>query len=170
MCANGNASDVTRRKDYRDVVVTHINEDGKLMLQQIGTSSTGALEELMRAFKSFHLNRANAEALPGAPKVGDIVAAQFSADNEWYRARVRRVDRDAKKADLLYIDYGNSESLPWSKLRPLTQSQFAVTRLKGQAVPAVLSFLQLPVAAQYLKETIDYVQLKPGETVLANWE
>lgn len=156
--ANGDSAETSRRKDYRDVFITHINrEDGKLMLQQIGTSTTGALTELMRAFSSFHLNKANATPLSGIPKVGDIVSAQFSADKQWYRARVRRVDRAANTVDLVYIDYGNSEQLPISSLRPLSQPQFSVSKLKGQATPAVFSFIQLPMAPQYLAETIEYL-------------
>lgn len=156
--ANGDSAEAPRRKDYRDIYITHINrEDGKLMLQQIGTSTTGALTELMKSFSSFHLNKANATPLPGPPKVGDIVSAQFTADKQWYRARVRRVDRAADTVDLVYIDYGNSEQLPISSLRPLTQPQFSTNKLKGQATPAIFSFIQLPAAPQYLAETIDYL-------------
>lgn len=166
---NSEATEAARRKDYRDVVVSHINEDGKLMVQQIGTGTTGALTTLMQAFRDFHLNKANAQPLPGPPKVGDVVSAQFTEDKEWYRARVRRVDRDAKKVDVLYIDYGNSESLPWSSLRPLTQPQFSVQKLKSQATPAVLSFLQLPIAPQYLQETVGYMrELTDGREMVAN--
>lgn len=165
----GDSTDATRRKDYRDVTITHVTEEGKLMLQQIGTSTTGALTELMKSFASFHLNKANASPLSGPPKVGDIVSAQFTADKSWYRARIRRVDRETKKADVLYIDYGNGETLPWSSLRPLTQSQFTTQKLKGQATPAVLSFVQLPAAPQYLHDTIDLLfELTEGKQLVAN--
>ncbi|KAK5405742.1 hypothetical protein LTR06_008809 [Exophiala xenobiotica] len=151
-----NGESVERRKDYRDVMVTHVDEAGKLKIQQIGSGTTG-LTELMNAFKSFHLNKANEQPLAGPPKVGDVVAAKFTADNEWYRARVRRVDRDGKKVDVTYLDYGNSETVPWSRLRPLTQAQFSTQKLKPQATDAVLSFLQLPAAQQYLRDTVDFI-------------
>lgn len=165
---NGAAPGTERRKgDYRDVIITHINEDGKLMLQTIGTNTTGALEEMMKSFSSFHLNKSNATPLPGPPKVGDIVSAQFTDDKQWYRARVRRVDRDAKKAELIYIDYGNGETLPWSSLRPLTQPQFSTQKLKAQAVAASLSFIQLP-SPQYLPDTIQYLfDLTEGRQLVA---
>jgi len=165
---NGTTTAAERRKgDYRDVVVTHINEDGKLMLQTINTNTTGALEELMKAFSSFHLNKSNATPLPGPPKVGDIVAAQFTDDKQWYRARVRRVDREGKKAELTYIDYGNGETLPWSSLRPLTQPQFSTQKLKGQAVPASLSFIQLPTPS-YLPDTIRFLfEVTAGRQLVA---
>lgn len=165
---NGAAPAAERRKgDYRDIIVTHINEDGKLMLQTIGTNTTGALEELMKSFSSFHLNKSNATPITEPPKVGDIVSAQFTDDKQWYRARVRRVDRDNKKAELTYIDYGNGETLPWSSMRPLTQPQFSTQKLKGQAVPASLSFIQLP-SPQYLPDTIRYLfELTEGRQLVA---
>ena len=163
---NGTAAE-RRKGDYRDCLITFINDDGKLMLQTIGTNTTGALEEMMKSFGSFHLNKSNATPLAGPPKVGDIVAAQFTDDKQWYRARVRRVDREGKKAELTYIDYGNGETLPWSSLRPLTQSQYSTQKLKGQAVPASLSFVQLP-SPQYLPDTIRYLyELTDGRQLVA---
>ena len=150
------AETTSRRKDYRDVLVTHVDETGKLKLQQVGPG-TAALTELMNAFKSFHLNKTDDQPLPGPPKVGDIVAAKFTVDNDWYRGRVRRVDREGKKVDITYLDYGNSETIPWSRLRSLSQPQFSTQKLKPQAVDAALSYLQMPTSQQYLPDTVNYV-------------
>ena len=165
---NGNSAEPSeRRKDYRDVVVTHVDETGRLKLQQVG-SGTVALTDLMSAFKSFHVNKANDQPLPGPPKVGDTVAAKFSADNDWYRAKVRRVDREGKKVDVTYIDYGNAETVPWSKLRPLSQPQFSTQKLKPQASEAVLSFVQLPTNEEYLRDTTGYLMDHGDRELVAN--
>lgn len=166
---NGEAAEATaRKKDYRDVVVTHIDETGRLKLQMIG-SGTAQLTELMNAFKSFHLNKANSQPLSGPPKVGDLVAAQFTVDNEWYRAKIRRVDREGKNVDVSYLDYGNSETIPWSRLRPLTQPQFSTQRLKPQAVDAVWSLLQLPSSSHYLADSISFMtEQTEGRELVAN--
>ncbi|KAJ5134567.1 RNA-induced silencing complex nuclease component Tudor-SN [Penicillium atrosanguineum] len=146
-----------RRKDYRDVTVTYVDPaSGKLKLQQIG-SGTSALTELMSAFRSFHLNKANDTPLPGPPKAGEWVAAQFSEDGDWYRAKVRRNDREKEQAEVVYIDFGNSEILPWSSLRPLTQPQFTSQALRPQAVDAALSFLQFPTSPDYLEDAVAFV-------------
>ncbi|KAH8588430.1 hypothetical protein B0O99DRAFT_525023 [Bisporella sp. PMI_857] len=146
-----------RSRDYRDVVVTNIDpETGKLNLQIVGTG-TSALETLMSQFKSFHLNPTNNKPLSGAPKTGDYVAAKFSEDGQWYRARVRGNDRATQESDIVYIDYGNSEKVAWSKLRPLSQPQFSPQQLKPQAVNAILSFLQLPPSKDYLDDAIRYI-------------
>ncbi len=155
--ANGDAKEpATRPPDYRDVVVTHVDDAGRFKLQQIGTG-TAALTELMSSFRTFHLNKANDTPLSGPPKAGDFVAARFSEDNEWYRARIRRNDREAKKSEVVYIDFGNSETIPWSRLRPLTQPQFSAQKLRPQAIDAVLSFVQLPAAANYLQDSVAFV-------------
>ncbi|KAK6335863.1 hypothetical protein TWF730_003238 [Orbilia blumenaviensis] len=146
----------TKRQDYRDVVVTNVDETGKMKVQLVG-SGTDQLEKMMAEFRNFHLNKSNATPLSGPPKVGDIVAAKFSEDGEFYRARVRRVDREAKKADVLYVDYGNSETVPFTSLRPLTQPQFSTTKLKAQAVDAVLSFCQFPGSDMYINDAKHYL-------------
>ncbi|KAF2398049.1 hypothetical protein EJ06DRAFT_583878 [Trichodelitschia bisporula] len=157
--ANGNATAepaAPREKDYRDVVITHVDESGHLKVQQVG-QGTAALTELMTSFRNFHLNKANDKALPGAPKVGDFVSAKFS-DGNWYRARVRRNDREAKKAEVLYVDYGNGETVPWSELRPLDGEKFGTAKLRPQAVDATLAFVQLPGAPNYLADAIGFVR------------
>lgn len=148
----------TRRKDYRDVMVTYVDPTtARIKLQQIG-AGTSALTELMSAFRSFHINKLNDTSLPGPPKAGDFVAAKFTEDGEWYRAKIRRNDREKQQAEVLYIDYGNSEVLPWSALRPLS-AQFSTQKLRPQAVDAVLSFIQFPVnLPHYLEEAVSYIE------------
>ncbi|KAI5283928.1 hypothetical protein KEM54_001721, partial [Ascosphaera aggregata] len=148
------ATEVQRATDYRDIVVTNIESDGKLKIQQIG-SGTAALTEMMSSFRDFHLNNAN-DKLPGPPKAGDFVSARFTEDNEWYRAKVRRNDREAQTSDVVYIDFGNQETIPWSRLRPLAP-QYSAQKLKPQAWDAVLSLVQFPATKEYLTEATSYL-------------
>jgi staphylococcal nuclease domain-containing protein 1 len=155
--AKGDSSaTIPRKEDRREVVVTNVDEAGKLKLQIIGTG-TSKLEVLMAQFKTFHLKPSNATALPGPPKAGDYVAAKFTEDGQWYRARIRSNDRPAKEAEVVYIDYGNSEKIPWSRLRPLSQPEFSTQELRPQAVDAVLSLVQLPTSKDYLEDSIRYI-------------
>src|SRR5262249_5811634 len=121
-------------------------------------SGTSQLQSLMDQFRSFHLSSSSSsKALDPAPKAGDYMAAKFSADGSWYRARVRRNDRENKRAEVLYIDYGNSEVLSWTDLRPLGKASFGVAALKPQATDAVLSFCQLPASPEYLGDAIAWL-------------
>ncbi|KAL1974683.1 hypothetical protein VTN31DRAFT_4887 [Thermomyces dupontii] len=153
--SNGDAATESRRRDYRDVMVTHVDpETGKLKLQQIG-AGTSALTEMMNAFRAFHPN--NDRPLPGPPKAGDVVAARFTEDDEWYRARIRRNDREKQQAEVVYVDYGNSEVIPWSRLRPLND-QFSLQKLRPQAADAVLSFIQFPSSREYLQDAVHFLE------------
>ncbi|KAI0476527.1 tudor domain-containing protein [Xylariaceae sp. FL0804] len=156
--------------DYREVVVTNLDSNGKLKIQEIG-KGTSALEILMNEFKKFHLDTKNSKPLGNAPKTGEYVAAKFSADGQWYRARVRSNDRSAKAAEVVFIDYGNSEMQPWSNLRPLDQPQFNTQKLKAQAVDAVLSFIQLPTATDYFHDAIDFIaEATDGRSLVASFD
>ncbi|KAI1827739.1 putative transcription factor [Xylaria intraflava] len=165
-------SEATDKKaaDYREVVVTNVDSNGRLKIQQIG-GGTSALEIMMNEFKKFHLDSANNRPLSNPPKTGEYVAARFSADNQWYRARVRSNDRTAKVSEVVYIDYGNSERIPWSSLRALDQPQFTVQKLKGQAIDAMLSFIQLPTATDYFRDSIDLIaEVTDGRTLVASFD
>ncbi|PWI70131.1 transcription factor [Purpureocillium lilacinum] len=159
-----------RPTDYRDVMITNIDSNGKIKIQEIG-KGTSALETLMNEFRKFHLDSKNNKPLGDAPKTGDFVSAKFSADGQWYRARVRANDRAAKVAEVMFVDYGNSEKVPWSSLRSLDQGQFGTQRLKAQAVDASLSFVQLPTGADYFDEAIGYIaELTEGKRLVGSFD
>ena len=69
------------RKDYRDVLITHIDPTtAHLKLQIISPSTTGALNTLMSSFSTHH--RSTTTTLPTPPKTGDIVYAPINHDNQ----------------------------------------------------------------------------------------
>lgn len=49
------------------------------------------------------------------------VAARYSIDNSWYRAKIINLP-EPRMVTVFYIDYGNSETLPWNQLRVLEKS------------------------------------------------
>ncbi|KAM7211590.1 nuclease domain containing protein [Rhypophila decipiens] len=157
-------------EDYRDIIITNIDyETGKLKIQEVG-KGTAALTTLMNEFKKFHTDPKNNNPIKDNPKTGDYVAAKFTQDGDWYRARIRSNDRAAKVAEVVYIDYGNSEKQPWSKLRPLDQ-QFNVQRLKAQAVDAQLAFVQLPQSPEYLKDAVDFIyDVTEGKNLVGSFD
>ncbi|KAF1822325.1 uncharacterized protein K489DRAFT_381073 [Dissoconium aciculare CBS 342.82] len=143
-------------RNYKDVVVTYVDPStARVKLQLIGSGKSN-LDTLMKEFASFHISPGNGQPLAQPPKAGDVVSAKFTQDGVWYRARVRRNDRENKTSEVVYIDYGNTEMQPWSALRPLNADKFGINRLKAQAVDAALSFLQFPTTSpQYLVESVN---------------
>ncbi|KAM0515699.1 hypothetical protein ACHAPE_005777 [Trichoderma viride] len=156
--------------DYRDVIITNIDGNGRLKIQEIG-KGTAALESLMSEFRKFHIDSKNSKPLADAPKTGEFVSAKFSADGQWYRARVRANDRTAKQSEVVYVDYGNSEKIAWSSLRSLEQTKFGVQKLKAQAIDASLSFVQLPTAAHYFEDAVGLIyELTEGKRLVGNFD
>lgn len=83
-----------------------------------------------------------------APAAGATCAGRFTADDQWYRVAIDRVDKAALAAggdpaayECFFIDFGNSEKLPASRLAPLPASAVSVPPL---AQPAVLDALKVP--------------------------
>ena len=93
-----------RKVKYENVVVTEITPDLHFFTQ---VQENGAkLESLMSKL------RQDFQAQPPVsgsytPRRGDICAAKFSEDQEWYRAKVDRVQ--GANCLIKYIDYGNTE-------------------------------------------------------------
>uniref|UniRef100_A0A8B9IUA0 Tudor domain containing 1 n=1 Tax=Amazona collaria TaxID=241587 RepID=A0A8B9IUA0_9PSIT len=75
------------------------------------------------------------------PPVGNVCCAQFTEDNQWYRAAVvAYVSEEAVVAE--YIDYGNSEVLPLTRLRPVIPR---LTDLPAQAIRCTLAGVKRPL-------------------------
>ncbi|KAL8676648.1 MAG: hypothetical protein Q9186_006847 [Xanthomendoza sp. 1 TL-2023] len=155
------ASSAPAKKDYRDIIVTHIDPATcALKFQHISPAASHALSTLMSAFRTFHLSPSSSSSSDTAPKTGEILAGKFSEDGEWYRARIRRNDRDAKTSDVLFIDYGNSEMVPWKDIRPLGPAEkFGTGKLKAQAMDAQLSFCQFPTGnKEYMDDAVAFLR------------
>ncbi|KAL8716401.1 MAG: hypothetical protein Q9220_000308 [cf. Caloplaca sp. 1 TL-2023] len=164
---NGSSSSTSAlptKQDYRDITITHVDPSTcALKIQHISPTASHALSTLMSAFRTFHLspsNASNAYTASTPPKTGDILAAKFSEDASWYRARIRRNDREAKTSEVLFIDYGNTEMVPWTSIRPLgPQDRFGTNKLKAQATDAVFSFLQFPTGnSMYMSDAVDFLR------------
>ncbi|NXN16658.1 TDRD1 protein, partial [Indicator maculatus] len=103
------------------------------------TQNACQLAELQRS-----LNQ-HCEKLPSSPTfrpaAGDVCCAQFTVDNVWYRAAVTAcVSEDTVTA--VYIDYGNSEVLPLSRLRPMIPR---LMDLPAQAIKCTLAGIKPPL-------------------------
>ena len=59
----------------------------------------------------------------GLLREGMVVAAEYSADGQVYRARITKID--LPKIHVRFVDYGNSEAVLWSKIYKLTDDCLA---------------------------------------------
>ncbi|WRT67103.1 uncharacterized protein IL334_004069 [Kwoniella shivajii] len=134
--------------DYLDVYVSSVKEDPfTFSVQILDNDSVASLEKLMSDFSLHHKQPTSSSPAGFTPRTGDLVSAKFTEDNQWYRAKVRKSSVIKKEALLYFIDYGNEETLPFSRIRPL-DSKFKT--LPGQAKEARLSFVKLvPRSSEY---------------------
>ncbi|KAM9197134.1 tudor domain-containing protein 1 [Dugong dugon] len=68
------------------------------------------------------LEYCNAQKSPPSysPRIGDACCAKYTSDDLWYRAIVLGTSEAYVK--VLYVDYGNIETLPLSRVQPITTS------------------------------------------------
>lgn len=68
----------------------------------------------------FYQNQSSKTDLLLEVKPGMFCCAQFSEDDSWYRARITESStKDTSQVQVIYVDFGNYESLPMSRLRIL---------------------------------------------------
>lgn len=127
---------IERKVNFESVIITDVTADLHFFAQN--TDQGAKLEGLMNKLR---LEFQNNPPITGAftPRRGEICAAQFSEDKEWYRARIERVQNG--NANVSYIDYGNKETVPFTRLASLP-SGFSGD--KPYATQYVLALVQLP--------------------------
>lgn len=80
------------------------------------------------------------------------VLACFSEDERWYRATVISTDKEANVASVFYVDYGNRETLPASKLRHIPAKFLLLPKLE---LSCSLHGVQLVSEEEWSKESVD---------------
>lgn len=107
----------------------------------------------MSDFTLFHKSSSAKSPAGFAPKAGDLISAQFSEDDRWYRARVKRASQLKKECEVVFVDYGNEETVPFTRARPC-ETKFKA--LPDQAHDARLAFVKLLKAgSEYGAESMD---------------
>jgi staphylococcal nuclease domain-containing protein 1 len=156
--SNGSTHE-SKQKEILKVVVTEVLGGGKFYVQTTGDQRVASVQQQLA---SLTLKEA---PVIGAfnPVKGEIVLAQFSLDNSWNRATIvngpRAVESPNDKFEVFYIDYGNQEVVPYSRIRPADPSVSAATAL---AQLCNLAFIKVPnleddfghEAAEYLSECL----------------
>ncbi|KAI8851643.1 hypothetical protein BC829DRAFT_386525 [Chytridium lagenaria] len=158
--AMANADD-GRPEEVKEVYVSDISDEGKLAIQFVGPELS-KLEKLLEDFAAFHAQPTSKPIAPVVPKAGDYISAKFSADETWYRARVRTINDD-KTYTVVFIDYGNVETVTSSRLRPL-DPRFAVINLPAFAREAHVAFERIREETEGRKMTAKIVT-KTGDGV-----
>ncbi|KAF8363962.1 tsn-1 [Pristionchus pacificus] len=105
-----------RTVNYKKVAVSDVGKNGNSF--RISAQSIEDGPKLERLMEELRVSVANSAAPSNVTvKRGEMVAAKFSADKQWYRAKVESVR--AGQADVLYVDFGNRETISTSDIAAL---------------------------------------------------
>lgn len=58
----------------------------------------------MSDFTLFHKTPSAKSPVGWTPKAGELVSAQFSEDDRWYRAKIGRASQLKKECEVVFID------------------------------------------------------------------
>ncbi|XP_075230128.1 staphylococcal nuclease domain-containing protein 1 [Lycorma delicatula] len=140
---------ITERKvNHQKVFVIEITEELHIFIQ---LEDQGPKLESMLA--KMRLELANVTIGAYTPKKGDVCAAKFAMDDQWYRARVEKVT--GNKVKVFYIDYGNRDEIP-STLCAALPADFASE--KPFAVEYGLAFVKFGGDAEDKQVAIDVLK------------
>ncbi|KAF0298266.1 Tudor domain-containing protein 1 [Amphibalanus amphitrite] len=127
--------------EARPIAVSFTVSPGEFYVQD--AAAADQLDELMARLETEYTKLADGERAVNEVQPGDLLAAPFSEDGAFYRARVLAADSaDTSQLHLQFIDYGNSERCARSACRLLTPPLLAPApfaqrcRLAGAAAPA----------------------------------
>lgn len=140
-----------RSATYKPVFVTEITDDLHFYVQDVETGTQ--LEKLMENMRNDIASHPPVEG-SYAPRRGEFCIAKF-VDGEWYRARVEKVESPAK-VHVFYIDYGNREILPSTRLGALPPA-FSTRVLPAQATEYAFAFIQVPQDEDARTDAVDSV-------------
>jgi staphylococcal nuclease domain-containing protein 1 len=135
----------------KKIVITEVTSDLHFFGQLIENGPK--LEQLMG---QLHTEIETRPPTQGAytPKVNDVCVAQFSMDDEWYRAKVVSCKSNGD-CTVLFIDYGNKELTKTTKLAQIPAG-FEV--LPAQAHEYALAMVQLSSDEDDNENAIDYLK------------
>ncbi|NWT06807.1 TDRKH protein, partial [Mionectes macconnelli] len=101
--------------EHLEVYVSAMENPGHFWIQILGSRSL-QLDKLTAEMRHFY--RSSPPTPPASVRPGDIVAAPYLGDGDWYRARVLGM-LDNGHWDLYYVDFGDNGEAPQEALRTL---------------------------------------------------
>ena len=115
----------SRAQSYRDMqipvgqrhlaVASWFNSPAEFFCQ-LGQSENNIMRMAESLYSSYHHLRLNDMPLR-KPDVGQLCVAYYEDDGNWYRGQI--VSKESVSAHIFYVDYGNIERIPLSKIKEM---------------------------------------------------
>ncbi|XP_058910810.1 tudor domain-containing protein 1 isoform X3 [Kogia breviceps] len=99
--------------------VTEFKHPGDFYVQLHSSEVLEYMNQLSASLKETYANKAHEEDY--IPVKGEVCVAKYTVDQTWNRVIIQDVDVLQKKAQVLYIDYGNEEMIPVNRIHQLNR-------------------------------------------------
>ncbi|XP_061049067.1 tudor domain-containing protein 1 [Eubalaena glacialis] len=99
--------------------VTEFKHPGDFYVQLHSSEVLEYVNQLSVSLKETYANKAHEEDY--IPVKGEVCVAKYTVDQTWNRVIIQDVDVLQKKAQVLYIDYGNEEIIPVNRIHQLNR-------------------------------------------------
>jgi len=133
------------------VWVSHVEGPDSIWLQRVCDASTVA--ELLEEMYIFY--EAEGKGMDLDVTENKLCAAKSVSDGQWYRGRILTVNVSDATCTVLFIDYGNSESIPTTDAKELDPS-FFTPHAQAVCIALAVEFIQSEqITTQLLELTAD---------------
>ncbi|XP_025774017.1 tudor domain-containing protein 1 [Puma concolor] len=100
--------------------VTEFKHPSDFYVQLYSSEVLEYMNQLSACLKETYANAVHEEDY--IPVKGEVCVAKYTVDQTWNRVIIRDVDMLQKKAQVLYIDYGNEEIIPVNRIHQLSRN------------------------------------------------
>uniref|UniRef100_A0A8C9JRW5 Tudor domain-containing protein 1 n=1 Tax=Panthera tigris altaica TaxID=74533 RepID=A0A8C9JRW5_PANTA len=100
--------------------VTEFKHPSEFYVQLYSSEVLEYMNQLSACLKETYANAVHEEDY--IPVKGEVCVAKYTVDQTWNRVVIRDVDMLQKKAQVLYIDYGNEEIIPVNRIHQLNRN------------------------------------------------
>ncbi|XP_042908070.1 uncharacterized protein [Parasteatoda tepidariorum] len=109
-------------KAYRNVYVSHVVSPSEFYCQI--EEESAKLQQLMLDIETEYSQIKEDELTLNQMKIGSVCCAVFQEDCAWYRGSIKGINSGC--CDIYFVDYGNTDSVPVSKIKALTSKFFTL--------------------------------------------
>ncbi|XP_015413448.1 PREDICTED: tudor domain-containing protein 1 [Myotis davidii] len=99
--------------------VTEFRDPSDFYVQLYSAEVLEYMNQLSASLKETYANTVHEEDY--IPVKGEVCVAKYTVDQTWNRVIIQDVDMLQKKAQVLYIDYGNEEIIPLNRIQQLNR-------------------------------------------------
>ncbi|KAK7070061.1 hypothetical protein SK128_012139, partial [Halocaridina rubra] len=100
--------------------ISHIHNDGSLWIQ--AKQNAACLEMLMNELYKY--GKTLSQESKALSEIGTVCISQYPEDEQFYRVIIQKLHHDSDLVDVIYVDYGNTDSVLVGKLWTLPDNFF----------------------------------------------